>query len=104
MNCVQVTVYLGIINFLFNCLEEEEARKFGIKEITVDLTNETYIAADWYEARKEWEDLRGSIIERYSELETLVIDMQPMLDGCSDVCDGKGNCKPRGENKGIWEV
>ena len=104
MNCVQVTVYLGIINFLFNGLEEEQARKFGIMEMTVDLTHETYIAADWYEARKEWDDLRDNIIARHCELETLVSDMQPMLEGCSDVCDGEGNCKPRGENKGIWEV
>lgn len=104
MNCVQVTVYLGIINFLFNGLEEEQARKFGIKEITVDLTHETYIAADWYEARKEWDDLRDNIIARHCELETLVVDMQPMLEGYSDVCDGQGNCKPRDENKGIWAV
>ena len=104
MDCVQVTVYLGIINFLFNGLEQEQAQKFGIMEMTVDLTYETYIAADWYEARKEWDVLRDSIIARHCELETLVINVQPMLEGCSDVCDGEGNCKPRGENQGIWEV
>ena len=104
MSCVQVTVYLGIINFLFNGLESEQGRKFGIIEINVDLTSETYIASDWYEARKEWDDLRNNIIARHCELETLVIDTQPMLEGCSDVCDGEGNCKPRSENQGTWEV
>ena len=99
MNCVQVTVYLGIINFLINDLEEERARKFGIVEIFVDLTG---IAVEWYEARKEWDYLRDDIIARHCE--PLISDMQPMLKGCSDICDGEGNCKPRGENKGIWEI
>ena len=104
MNYVQVTVYLGIISFLFNSLEEEQAMKFGIKEINIGLTDETYIAADWYEVRKEWKDLGDNILARHNELETVVNGMQPMLEGCSDVCDGEGNCKPRAENKGIWEV
>ena len=104
MNYVQVIVYLGVINFLFNGLEEEQARKFGIMELIVDLTYETHVAADWYDAHKEWKDLRDNIIARYRELETLIVDMEPMLEGCCDVCDEEGNCKPRGENKGIWEL
>ena len=104
MNFVKVTVYLGIISFLFSGLEKEQARKFGIMEINVDLTYETYIAADRYEARKEWDDLKDSIIARHWELEVMFNNKWPMLEGYSDVCDGKGNCKPRDENKGIWEV
>ena len=116
MTCVQVTVYLRIIVFLFNRLEKEQARKFGIVEINADFTYESaetpadwydwYEAReeDWYKARKEWEDLIDNIIERHGELETLIYDMQPMVEGCSDVCNGEGNCKPRGENMGIWEV
>ena len=108
MTCVQVTVYLGIISFLFNRLEKEQARKFGIMEINEDLTYESGETPaewyDWYEARKEWEELIDNIIERYGELEALIDDMQPMVQGCSDVCNGEGICKPRGENMGIWEV
>ena len=104
MNFVQVTVYLGIIQFLSNNLEREQARKSGIMEMDVDLTYETYIADHFYEERAEWVDLWHNIIARHHELETLVVDMQPMIEGCSDVCDGEGTCKLRGENKGIWEV
>ena len=107
MNCVRVIVYLGIINFLFNGLEKVQARSFGIMEISTDLTKKLFLAfdrSDWYEVRKEWDDLRNNIIARHCELETMVIDMQPMLEGCADVCDGEGNCKPRGENQGTWEV
>ena len=104
MKYVQVTVYLDIIAFLHNDLVREQAMKSGIMEINFDVTGETYIACDWYEARAEWNDLWGNIVARHNELEPVVLDMQPTIDGCSDVCDGEGNCKPRGENKGIWEV
>ena len=104
MNCVQFTVYFGIITFLINGLEKEQARKFGIMELTIDFTYDPCVATSRYEARKEWVDLWDKIIARDRELETLVVDMETMLEGCCDFCDGEGNCKPRGENKGIWEV
>ena len=104
MNCVQFTVYFGIITFLLNGLEKEQARKFGIMELTVDFTYETCVTTGRYEARKEWDDLWDNIIARDRELETLVVDMELVLEGCCDACDGEGNCKPRGEDKGIWEV
>ena len=107
MNYVQVAVYLDIINFLLYDLDEVQGAKFGIMYHTIDLTYEDYNAADWYEVRDEWEILRKHIIVRHFELETLLVergDMPPMLEGCCDVCYGEGNCKPRGENKGIWEV
>ena len=104
MNCVQVTVYLGIIDFLINGLEREQAEKFGIREMTEDLTKVTYIAYDSYVVRTEWDELRDGVIARYCELKPLVNDMGPMLEGCCDICDGEGNCKPRGENKEIWEL
>ena len=100
MNNVQVTAYLKILNFLSNGLESGQAAILGI----VDPVYGTYNANDWYETRGEWRDLRARVVARHCELETPVFDMRPMLEGCSDVCDGKGNCKPRGENMGIWEV
>ena len=104
MNYLQITVYLRILIFLHNDLDEVEASKFGIMDMDYDLEYETCVPADWWESRKEWTDLWHNIATRHAELKMMANDLQPMLQGCSDVCHGQGNCKPRDKDKGIWEI
>lgn len=44
MDCVQLTVYLSIINSLYNDLEVEQASKFGIKYLDEDMKYETCVS------------------------------------------------------------
>ena len=56
-----------------------------------DLECEICVPADWWEARKEWTDLRHNIVVRYRELEMTANNLQPMLEGCSDVWGEEGD-------------
>lgn len=47
MDCVQLTLYLSIINSLYNDLEVEQASKFGIKYLDEDMEYETCVSIVW---------------------------------------------------------
>lgn len=104
MNAVQLTVYLCILNFLFSDLEVEQASTLGIKDLDENAEYESSVLVEWWRARKEWNDLRHDVIVRHDELEIPAQLEEWVNEGWFEACRGEGNCKPRGKEKGIWEL
>ena len=104
MNYVQLTGYLCIIFVLHNDLEVKRARNFGNEDVEENTGCETCESGYPWKARTEWCDLSFHFIARYAELGFPAIDWQLVLEAWPEICHGEGNCKPRGKDKGTWEM